>query len=88
MQKGVVPSVSLAGLGSLGKLEPVMLPEAEQNPLLSFTISLCGLAAALLVWGRTTGIRLGARQAWHHAQTPARLHEGGIRAGVRQAPDW
>lgn len=37
------------------------------NPLLLFTISLCGLAAALLVWGRATGSRLGARQAWHAA---------------------
>lgn len=38
-----------------------MCEEAEQNPLLSFTISLCGLAAALLVRGRALGIRLGAR---------------------------
>lgn len=57
--------------------------EVEQNPLLSFTISLCGSAATLLVWGCKTGIRLGMRLAWYATQPPATLHEGGIRAGSR-----
>lgn len=50
--------------------------EAEQNPLLLFSISLCGLADTLWVWGRRTGIRLGVRLAWYATRPPARLHEG------------